>query len=130
MKRTNLSLCFALALGLAGGSSSSSAQEPQPIKVIQTYQVTGQAAGPQETAPQEKAPQEKAPQEQANAGRIQVEVNGRKLIIVGEDGQQQEIDVPESGSITITRSAEVTNRDGAIERKVVGKAIVIGPDGQ
>jgi ElaB/YqjD/DUF883 family membrane-anchored ribosome-binding protein len=125
MKRTNLSLCFALALGLAGGSSSSSAQEPQPIKVIQTYQVTGQAAGPQETAPQEKAPQE-----QANAGRIQLEVNGRKVIIVGKDGQQQEIDVPESGSITITRSAEVTNRDGAIERKVVGKAIVIGPDGQ
>ncbi|MFO0263634.1 MAG: hypothetical protein ACK53V_18555, partial [Planctomycetota bacterium] len=86
MKRTNLSLCFALALGLAGGSSSSSAQEPQPIKVIQTYQVTGQAAGPQETAPQEKAPQE-----QANAGRIQLEVNGRKVIIVGKDGQQQEI---------------------------------------
>jgi|GEM_PF-1895271 membrane-associated protease RseP (regulator of RpoE activity) len=119
MKLTKLSLCFALASSFAGGISSSSAQEAQPRKGVQTIRVVqGEAVQGQDPA---------SPQ----ANRIQIGVEGQKLIIVGKDGKQQEIQLPPGGgSITVTQQAEETNRDGKVDRKATGKAVIVGPNGE
>jgi membrane-associated protease RseP (regulator of RpoE activity) len=119
MKLTKLSLCFALASGLAGGLSGLNAQVAQPAVGVQTIRVEGGVTVNGHAI---------APQEQGAARQIQVE--GKKLIIVGADGKQQEIEIPNSGSITVTSQADETSRDGKVERKVVGKAVIVGPDGQ
>lgn len=119
MKLTNLSFCFALASGLAGGLAGLNAQDVRPVNGIQTIRVV------------EGVPvvlQDRAQEAEAQTRHLQVQ--GKKLIIVGEDGKQQEVQIPNSGSITITQQAEETNRDGKVDRKVVGKAVIVGPDGQ
>lgn len=60
---------------------------------------------------------------------VTVKVDGGKIVIVGEDGQKQEIDVSGAKSIIVNRTAKSKIVDGQEERKVVGKAIVVDDQG-
>lgn len=111
MKRTKFSLCLAVASLLPWGATVANAQDPQPSKPAKGIQTIRVIQG-------EGLPQ----------GQIQVE--GKKLIVVDKDGKQQEIEIPASGSLSITQSTEETNKDGKVDRKVTGKAIIIGPNGE
>lgn len=64
------------------------------------------------------------------SGTITLDGKNHKVIIVGPDGKQQELELPGSGSITITQSVERTEKDGEVEEKSAGKAIIRTPDGQ
>ncbi len=118
MKLKNWSTCTALLLGLTGGllltgTQPAQAQEGRAKGGIRTIRVVQGEELPQTPLPPP-----------------QIQVEGKKLIIVDQDGKQKEIQLPQGGSITVTQSAEETNRDGKVDRKVVGKAVIIGPDGQ
>lgn len=110
MKLTKFSLSLALALSLPFVPITLRAQEAKPApQGIQTIRVVeGQALPPQEP----------------------LQVQGKSIIVVDKDGKKTEIPIEGNGSITITQSAQETNKDGKVERKVMGKAVIVGPDGK
>ena len=60
----------------------------------------------------------------------ELQENDGKIVIIGENGEQQEIDVSDAQSIIVNKSVSSIVRDGEEEKQVSGKAIIIGPDGQ
>ncbi len=74
--------------------------------------------------------QEEGNNKQDKQGKsVTVKVDGGKIVIVGEDGQKQEIDVSNAKSIVVSRTAKSKIVDGQEEQKIVGKAIVVDEEG-
>jgi membrane-associated protease RseP (regulator of RpoE activity) len=59
-----------------------------------------------------------------------IQLDGGKLIVIDQDGNEQEIDVGNAMSVVVRRSAQSKVVDGGpAVTNVTGKAIVVGPDG-
>ncbi len=66
-----------------------------------------------------------------SAGGIRVQRNqDGKLTVTDSDGNEQKIDVEGARSIIVNQSVETVDNNGEKQTKRVGKAIIIGPDGQ
>ena len=68
--------------------------------------------------------------QQGQTSNNDIEVSDGKIVIVDENGKRREIDVTGAQSIIVNKSISSIMQDGDEERKVSGKAIIIGPDGQ
>lgn len=116
---------FVLAMLAGVAVPAASAQQADPPRVQQGRVITLSSRSAQD------------PAEEGNAGAaapvqkaVSVRVDGNRLIITGPDGQTQTVDIGDAKGLSIVNSTVVENRDGQEVRKSVGKAIVIGPDGQ
>ena len=61
---------------------------------------------------------------------VNIEVGDGKIVIIDENGERREIDVSGAQNIIVNKSVRSIIRDGEEERKISGKAIIIGPDGE
>ncbi len=57
-------------------------------------------------------------------------VRDGKIIIIDENGERREIDVSGAQNIIVNKSVRSIIRDGEEEKKITGKAIIVGPDGK
>jgi PDZ domain len=60
----------------------------------------------------------------------QVRVEDGKLVVIDNEGNRQEFDISGAQGLTISSSTTEEERDGERKSKSVGKAIIVGPDGE
>ena len=68
--------------------------------------------------------------DQEDSKPTNIVINNGKIKIVNEDGTTREFDVTGAQSLMINKSIESIVEDGQEKKRVRGKAIVIGPDGE
>ena len=68
--------------------------------------------------------------DQEDSNPTNIVINNGKIKIVNEDGTTREFDVTGAQSLMINKSIESIVEDGQEKKRVRGKAIVIGPDGE
>ena len=66
----------------------------------------------------------------AGGDGFDIQADEGKIVIIDKDGTKREIDVQGAQSIVVNSSVESVVEDGETKRKVGGKAIIIGPDGE
>ena len=72
-----------------------------------------------------------AKQQPANKQRrIDLRLDDGKIVIVEQDGTVREIDVAGAKNVFIRKSVQSVTENGQEKRRIAGKAIIIGPDGQ
>jgi hypothetical protein len=62
--------------------------------------------------------------------KVNVTIDDGKIVIVDKDGTKREIDVSGAKSIIVNKAVQSIIKDGEEERKVTGKAIIVGPNGE
>ncbi|MEL7498690.1 MAG: PDZ domain-containing protein [Planctomycetota bacterium] len=80
--------------------------------------------------PNLEPPKPPAPGKQGQTNRFRVETKDGKVAIIDNEGNRQELNVEGAKSIIVTQSVQSSDVNGDKQTKRVGKAIIVGPDGQ
>ncbi len=59
-----------------------------------------------------------------------IQVADGKIVIIDENGERREIDVTGARNIIVNKSVKSVMQDGEEQKKVSGRAIIVGPDGK
>ncbi len=117
MKLFGEAVVSALMLGLVGVSSGWLTQDQEEEKI----EIVNQDGEKVEL---------KIRQEGGAKASQDIRVQDGKVIIVHGDGTRQELDTSGAQSIVVNKSVQSVSKNGEEQKKVVGKAIVIGPNGE
>lgn len=117
-----------LGLGALCATPVSWAQQEGAEQAASGQVVEGQVV---QVRRQDKVEQEKQDgQESRVSGAKTVELRDGKLILTDAEGNHQVIDVSGAEGLSIVQSETTSEKDGVVERKAIGKAIIVGPDGK
>ena len=64
------------------------------------------------------------------SGGISIQDKNGKIVITDSNGEKRELDIQGARSIVVNQSEETVDNNGERQTKRVGKAIIIGPDGE
>lgn len=65
-----------------------------------------------------------------NMGGVQIRQQNGKIVVTDSNGQQRELDVSGAQGVSVTQSTQTVIENGKPVTKTVGKATIVGPDGE
>jgi len=114
---------LAICVCTLGGLSAVDAQDEKKLDLVDQH---GKKVDVEELASDSNPKQQPAGKQR----RIDLRWNDGKIMVVDRDGEVREIDVSDARNVFIRKSVQSTTENGQEKRKIAGKAIIIGPDGQ
>ncbi len=125
--KTNMVWLLMLVLGItvpaAQAQDGDKQEEKQPARKARVVVVDKQDQDEDDDQDGEES-------DQAVRSATQVRVEDGKLVVIDNEGKRQEFDISGAHGLTISSSTTEEEHDGEKQSKSVGKAIIVGPDGE
>lgn len=136
--KTKLLLNVTCALAVICGTSAFTIAQDQPDAPVEIIDQNGQAVNPRVIAGPQAGDANQRRARVAGRGMGGGKVSGGasvknengKITITDADGYERGIVIPGARGVTIMQSEKMVEKDGQMITESVGKAIIIGPDGQ